>query len=60
MNRYAHMKDGIVVNVSVHDRETPWQIPDDVILLEEDSPVGPGWKLDGDKWIPAPPVVPAD
>jgi hypothetical protein len=58
--RYAHINpDGLVVNVSLWDGETPYDPPEGHTLhqLDDDSPVGPGWEYDG-IWT-APPSDPA-
>jgi hypothetical protein len=55
--RYAHVKNGAVVTVSLWDGVTPWTPGDGSTLhqLEDDSPVGPGWQLvDGDWVAPEP------
>jgi hypothetical protein len=45
--RYAHVKNGAVVNVSLWDGSSDYKPPKGETLhqLEDDSPVGPGWSF---------------
>jgi hypothetical protein len=62
---YAHVKNGIVVNVSVWDGETDYQAPDDetLVLLGDDVVAGMpgiGWtynpKATVNKWVDNRPI----
>jgi hypothetical protein len=55
MNRYAILDGDLVVNVALWDGVTPWEPDGEIVALEDDSPVGPGYVRDGDEWI-APPL----
>mgnify|MGYP000659681512 CR=1 FL=1 len=50
--RYATMNGDVVVNVSLWDGTTPWELGHEAIELPEDSPVGPGWMHKDGKWVP--------
>ena len=58
--RYAHVKNGQVVNVSFWTT-TPAAPTDDfgaeLVLLPEGSLVGPGWTYDGEDFAPPAPEV---
>ena len=60
-SRYAHVANGKVDTISLWNGETDWSPDGDVSLhlLEDDSPVGPGWTFDGSAFAPPPPAVPA-
>lgn len=46
--------NGTVVNVILWDGESEFECEGDLIPLDDDATVGPGWTLEGDAWI-APP-----
>ena len=50
----AHIKDGIVVNLSVGDTDKPWTPPsgETIVDLEEGSEVSIGWSYDGEEFSP--------
>jgi hypothetical protein len=51
--RYAHVKNGAVVTVSLWDGTTKWTPGDGSTLhqLEDDSPVGPGWSFKDGEFV---------
>ena len=49
--RYAMMNDNEVVNVALWDGETPWEPDCEIVALDDGSPVGPGWSLEGEEFI---------
>jgi hypothetical protein len=57
MNRYAHIEDETVTNVSLWDGVTPWEPGCEILELPDDSPVGPGWTREVGEWV-APPLPP--
>lgn len=58
IQRWAHMRNGVVENVSLWDGETvTWTPPSDVEMVLAPDHIGIGWTLAGDEWIA--PVEPA-
>ena len=52
MRRLAHVKDGVVENVSVWDGEYQHPVEEGVTRVEvTGEPVGPGWTYDGERFI---------
>ena len=49
--RYAMIKDGVVVNVSLWDGDTfKWQPPEGVLCVPAPDHVGIGWGYVNDEW----------
>lgn len=44
MNKYAHIENGIVTNISLWDGETAWDPGCDLVKLDEGSAVDIGWE----------------
>lgn len=58
MDNYAEIVDGIVVNVSIWDGETPWSYRGELVKLNDGIIAGPGWAyVEG---VFAPPVDPEE
>jgi hypothetical protein len=57
MRNWAHILNGMVVNVSVWDGLTPWSTRDTVVEVPDGLGVGIGWEYDGENFI-APAVMP--
>lgn len=53
----AHIKDGVVVNMSAGDTDKPWTPPDGITIveLEQGTDVGIGHSWDGRKFSPPEP-----
>jgi hypothetical protein len=51
--RYAHVKNGAVVNVSLWDGSSDYKPPKGETLhqLDDDSPVGPGWSFKNGEFV---------
>lgn len=58
MQRWAHIKNGLVDNVSLWDGDVSrWTPPEDVNMVPAPDFVGIGWTYDGVDWtapVPAP------
>lgn len=56
VSRYAHVNiDGLVVNVSLWDGETPYDAGEGITLVNvDDTPCGPGWTVVDGEFV-APP-----
>lgn len=48
---YAHIVDGVVVNVSVWDGETPYQTEETLVEIPKGSAAGIGWDYVGNKFV---------
>ena len=59
VERYAHIKNGVVVNVTLWDGDiSRWQPPEDELVITAPENVGIGWRYDGTDWLePLPPPV---
>lgn len=57
MKRYAIVIDDLVTNVALWDGVTHWQPEGEVIELDDDSSVGPGWTYDDGEWVSPPPTA---
>ena len=56
IKRYAHIEDNIVTNVSLWNGETPWDPGCEILELEDNSPIGPGYTRENGQFIPPPPT----
>lgn len=53
VRRWAHIKNGVVENVSNWDGDTwRWQPPEDVQMIPAPDHVGREWRYDGTNWSP--------
>jgi hypothetical protein len=50
LNAYAHIVDGVVVNVSLWDGESDWAPAEEIVEIPEGSSAGIGWDWDGKKF----------
>jgi hypothetical protein len=57
LKHYAHIVDGVVVNVSIWDGETPWTPTEQVVEIPEGVVAGIGWDWDGKKFVDNRPVM---
>jgi len=55
--RHAIIKNGLVTNVVLWDKQTDWTPPEgaEVVALDDGTPAGPGWTYDGTTFTPPPP-----
>jgi hypothetical protein len=51
VKRYAHIENNIVTNVSLWDGISDWNPNCELVELEDNSPIGPGWTRKGKKWV---------
>lgn len=52
--KWSVVKEGVVRNVIIWDGQEPIQVEGELIAVEEDCPVGPGWTYENGEWV-APP-----
>ena len=50
LKTYAHIIDGVVVNVSLWDGESDWTPAEEIVEIPEGSSAGIGWDWDGKKF----------
>jgi hypothetical protein len=51
LKSYAHVENGIVVNVSVWDGESDWTPLEEIIEIPEGVTAGIGWSWTGEKFV---------
>jgi|TARA_R110002051_G_C8623697_1_gene483755 hypothetical protein len=56
MNRYAHVENGVVTNVSIWDGETSYNPPDGVTMILADGNTRIGGTYDGEFHYVEPPI----
>lgn len=52
--RYALIHDDVVENVVLWDGSSAWTVPEGLAAVPCPDAVGPGWRLEGDVWVPPP------
>lgn len=57
MTTWAHIVDGVVVNISVWDGVTPWSTKDTVVQIPDGAGVVIGWSYVDEQFIDPNPVV---
>jgi hypothetical protein len=48
---FAHIIDGVVVNVSLWDGESDWTSPEEIVQIPQDSSAGIGWEYINGEFI---------
>ncbi len=60
MKNWAHIVNGVVVNISVWDGVTPWSTKDFVVEIPEGSGVTMGWLYVEEEFIDPNPLLPTE
>ena len=57
LKHYAHIVDGVVVNVSVWDGESDWTPAEEVVEITKGVTAGIGWDYDGKEFTDNRPII---
>lgn len=49
--RYAHIENGVVVNISLNDSESDFVFDCDVVQLHDEDKIGIGWLRQDNEWV---------